>query len=610
MHKRRSARIAAARSEREKEGITARDVKPRDAKKTIAATKGDEADVLCGTLSFRTACVLLLVPRLFSAFFNLIHDCDETYNYWEPLHYLLYGEGFQTWEYSPDFALRSYLYVIAHYAFAFPLDAVGRIISPDAGKLAAFYGLRCVFALATASTEALLIHALCKAGRRKQSWVFLALLTTSSAMFVSSTSFLPGTFSMYCFTLAAACVLLDRPAAVIVACASSVIVGWSVTAVAALPYALWVVSTTNFLKSLKVAIGATFVLILATAACDSFFYGQRVFSLYNFLMYNVFGSGDSSLYGTEDATFYVRNGLNNLNVLLPLSCVGLLCFAGSLAWNLGKGSNDGLRVAVACSPQWFWLGAITMLPHKEERFMYVVYPLIILAASEGLCLLTLLSCQICAWLGRAFGTMQRASSLRTIFWLAATTGVCITAVLSACRVGALIHNYGAGMEIYTRIASAHAMSGAHERCTVCVGSAWYEFPSSFLLPRGCALAFVDEGFDGVLPARFNASAGGTRWGAAYLNDRNQAHVDQFVRSADACDLMVGLKLDASMTPKRAGWGGDFAVLDELPYVQTSKSPRMHRAFHVPYVSSKHLVYNAYVLHGRRRGREEDARGDV
>ena len=74
MHKRRSARIAAARSEREKEGITARDVKPRDAKKPIAATKGDEADVSCGTLSFRTACVLLLVPRLFSAFFNLIHD--------------------------------------------------------------------------------------------------------------------------------------------------------------------------------------------------------------------------------------------------------------------------------------------------------------------------------------------------------------------------------------------------------------------------------------------------------------------------------------------------------------------------------------------------------
>ena len=31
--------------------------------------------------------------------FNIIHDCDEVYNYWEPLHYLLYGYGKQTWEY-------------------------------------------------------------------------------------------------------------------------------------------------------------------------------------------------------------------------------------------------------------------------------------------------------------------------------------------------------------------------------------------------------------------------------------------------------------------------------------------------------------------------------
>ena len=41
----------------------------------------------------------LLVPRLLSALFNIIHDCDEVFNYWEPLHFLLYGHGMQTWEY-------------------------------------------------------------------------------------------------------------------------------------------------------------------------------------------------------------------------------------------------------------------------------------------------------------------------------------------------------------------------------------------------------------------------------------------------------------------------------------------------------------------------------
>lgn len=41
----------------------------------------------------------LLCVRLLSAVYNIIHDCDEVYNYWEPLHRLLYGYGKQTWEY-------------------------------------------------------------------------------------------------------------------------------------------------------------------------------------------------------------------------------------------------------------------------------------------------------------------------------------------------------------------------------------------------------------------------------------------------------------------------------------------------------------------------------
>lgn len=43
--------------------------------------------------------VLVVVARLAAAFVNIVHDCDEVYNYWEPLHYLLHGSGMQTWEY-------------------------------------------------------------------------------------------------------------------------------------------------------------------------------------------------------------------------------------------------------------------------------------------------------------------------------------------------------------------------------------------------------------------------------------------------------------------------------------------------------------------------------
>lgn len=50
-------------------------------------------------ISTKWAFALLLAARLVSAIFNIVHDCDEVYNYWEPLHFLLYGYGMQTWEY-------------------------------------------------------------------------------------------------------------------------------------------------------------------------------------------------------------------------------------------------------------------------------------------------------------------------------------------------------------------------------------------------------------------------------------------------------------------------------------------------------------------------------
>lgn len=57
-------------------------------------------------LSARWAFLLLLAARLASARLNLVHDCDEVYNYWEPLHFLLYGSGMQTWEYRCRCAAR------------------------------------------------------------------------------------------------------------------------------------------------------------------------------------------------------------------------------------------------------------------------------------------------------------------------------------------------------------------------------------------------------------------------------------------------------------------------------------------------------------------------
>ena len=65
-------------------------------------------------------------------------DTDEVFGYWEPLHYLLFDKGMQTWEYSPTFAIRS-------YAFLSPLWALGTLLNDSIfvpHKIVIFFLLR------------------------------------------------------------------------------------------------------------------------------------------------------------------------------------------------------------------------------------------------------------------------------------------------------------------------------------------------------------------------------------------------------------------------------------------------------------------------------------
>lgn len=98
--------------------------------------------------NFSVALRLLLLVRVGAAMYSNIQDCDEgkpfesellllfaffqttdrlpsslslrrlpssiVFNFFEPLHYFLKNSGFQTWELSPEFALRSWFYVLLH----------------------------------------------------------------------------------------------------------------------------------------------------------------------------------------------------------------------------------------------------------------------------------------------------------------------------------------------------------------------------------------------------------------------------------------------------------------------------------------------------------------
>lgn len=72
--------------------------------------------------------------RITGAMYSNIDDCDEgttfmskkmcngmltnslttVFNFWEPLHFLDRGYGFQTWEVSPEYSIRSWAYIVFH----------------------------------------------------------------------------------------------------------------------------------------------------------------------------------------------------------------------------------------------------------------------------------------------------------------------------------------------------------------------------------------------------------------------------------------------------------------------------------------------------------------
>ena len=197
--------------------------------KPAAAAQATQAETRADTRAGwpGVACVAsLLAVRLASAALNTVHDCDEVYNYWEPLHNLLHGFGLQTWENrrdpaaqrragrglrpsrSPQFALRSYLYLVLHALFAAPASLV---LGADSGKRLTFHILRGVLGVACALAEAALCRAVAGAGGRRLGLLLWALLLGSSGMFTSSTTLLPSTFTMVAFTAGAALSLSRQP---------------------------------------------------------------------------------------------------------------------------------------------------------------------------------------------------------------------------------------------------------------------------------------------------------------------------------------------------------------------------------------------------------------
>lgn len=501
---------------------------------------------------------IFLAANLAAALFAPIQDCDETFNYWEPTHYLSHGYGLQTWEYSPEYAIRSWFYVGLH-------AIVGNIrrLLPQSTKLAEFYFVRYVLAFVCSLCQVLFFRVISFTLNPRIGLFFLMATVMSPGNFHASTAYLPSSFAMYTSLLGAAAFMNWRGGLRtswgIWWFAVGGILGWPFASALCAPFIVeegifaLLSDRQGFIQAiLRVSRGvvAALLLLVGDTAINTFFYKKIEVVSWNIVKYNIFSStGGPNLYGTEPWTFYFRNLAINFNIWFILALVSLPLFLLQKMVSTKQHSfQSGMRTVVFLSPFYMWLGIFSIQPHKEERFMYPMYPFLALNGALGLHIIL-----------SAFGNSDPKTLVGKIparlKLLVVAGGLLLSLDLGIARIIGVYTGYSAPLKIYEALGAGvtgeQGVGGRGDH--VCFGKEWYRFPSSYFLPRDMHAKFVRSEFRGLLPGEFSeARTGFGFWSGTWLpakgmNDHNEEDTGKYV-DIGHCAFLVDTQFPESHDP--------------------------------------------------------------
>ncbi|CAF1328922.1 unnamed protein product [Adineta ricciae] len=528
--------------------------------------------------NFSSVLKYFILIRLFSAFLNPIDDCDEVYNFYEPLHKLMYDHGFQTWEYSPLFALRSYAYLVLHWI---PISFV-----PSSFKIIAFYLLRVCLALICAVCEAFFFRAIDKQLNNSIARNYALLSIFNVALFRSSSAFINNSFSMYTVLFAYTCWFSNVLPLSVFFIAFGSLCGWIYVAVLGVPIAIDILfRRQRYWDFIKWSFISGMITMIPSALIDSYYYGQLVIAPLNHIRYNIFSKNGPTLYGTDPWTYYVANGLLNFNLIYPLAILGIFLtpfidiFVDRRYVQSGKASIPHTLIVSSIV---LWMGLLWMQPHKEDRFVFPIYPLIILAASIGIeqfenfipRLVRLIK------LNRDYVLLLRSLFVYSI--------VIIHGLLSISRTVAIIDGYSAPIRLLTHSNSTQAFKLEESRhLNVCIGKDWYRFPSHYLLPQNSKLSFLRSEFRGQLPKAYSQEKNATRLRENHFNDANKEQVDRYI-NLNECDYIIDHDSE-NPSELEPNYSKQSEIVTSMRMILPSKGSIL-RSFYIPLLSDRSNRY--------------------
>ena len=254
-------------------------------------------------------------------------------------------------------------------------------------------------------------------------------------------------------------------------------------------------------------------------------------------------------------------------------------------------------------------------PHKEERFLFPIYPALCFGAAVttrevlGMCKAAMNSI-----LQRQQGK-KRNNNTNLLMCL---TLLFIPMVISTSRSFALHDNYTAPLAIYQEVYS-HALTTAAnnsiERMTyVCTAGEWYRFPSSFFLPPNHQLGFLKSSFTGQLPqpfTEFGSKTDSLSVQTGKFNDMNEEELDRYV-NVSQCSYVIEL-VSSSLSElndntndalaegiqymKSDTSEGSWGMLSSHKYLDAESTPLLYRILYFPFGRDEKAVfkhYNVYV----------------
>eukprot|EP00117_Sycon_ciliatum_P000586 scpid46697/ scgid5428/ Alpha-1,2-mannosyltransferase ALG9; Asparagine-linked glycosylation protein 9 homolog; Disrupted in bipolar disorder protein 1 homolog; Dol-P-Man:Man(6)GlcNAc(2)-PP-Dol alpha-1,2-mannosyltransferase; Dol-P-Man:Man(8)GlcNAc(2)-PP-Dol alpha-1,2-mannosyltransferase len=531
---------------------------------------------------------LFLVACLVSAKYSNISDADETFNYWEPTHFLMFGYGFQTWEYSPLYAIRSYAYNALHAVPAFGLHLLF-------DKVQVFYGVRVLLGVACALAETYFYHGVLLRFGSVVAQLLLVFLLFGSGMFISCCAFLPSSFAMIFTMVAMGAWFRNDNRVAVFAIAVASCLGWPFAAAVGIPIAIDIMYRLG-VKEFAIYAGVSGLMVMVPQiALDSFLYRRLVIAPLNIVLYNVFGQGGPDLYGVEPFSFYFKNAFLNLNIafilallVLPMWVVrtAVLRQRDALSW---RGTHRA-PLWLALLPMYVWMLIFFTRPHKEERFLFPIYPLICMSAAVTLAIVQELLTAVLV--------KYRRFHLGNYIVIPAILLTIVYTFLGVTRSVALYKGYHAPLAVYNELHSHavnHSLRYPSGMYNVCVGKEWYRFPSNFFLPdRRWQLQFVRSEFRGQLPQPYQRSWNATFVIPSHMNDMNREETSRYVPEDD-CDYIVDVDSPVAThrEPRYSEIKSKWKVLFSQKFLDASRSNALFRSFYIPFYSEMETEFLSY-----------------